>query len=118
MERSWEGRSLVTPKMTAAIVYLSTAASLSCLLLKLPGGPFAGLLSSWESPIEIAGEASPLAFWGASLLVLFRPRFGYVMGLVSGSIALPWFVRMEFSPDTWSSWIFLNGDLNAGSSIQ
>src|SRR5262249_19710152 len=117
MERSWGVRSLVTPKVTAAILYLSTAASLSCLLLKFPGGPFAGLLSSWESPIEIAGEASPLAFWGASALVFFRPRFGYVMGLVSGLIALTWFVRMEFSPDTWSSWIYLNSDPNVDSSI-
>ncbi len=44
----------------------------------------------------------------ASILVFFRHRLGYGLGMAAGLIALPWFVLREISLASWNSWIFLN----------
>jgi hypothetical protein len=105
MDTLWEARLVVTPKLTSAILFLCTAASIEWACLEgipSPFGPFG------TTPIEIAAEASPLAFLCACVLVFFRPRFGYGLGLAAGLAALPWFVRTELSLAPWNSWIFLN----------
>jgi len=97
----------VAGKLTAAVLFLLAGASIvSALLTAL--SPWPGRMSIWDSPLWIAAEASPLVFLSACVLVFFRPRLGYALGLVAGVIALPWFVRSEFMLDPWNSWIFLN----------
>jgi hypothetical protein len=103
MDISWEMRSEATPKLTATAVFLTAAVSMACLFLTIWGMP------SWH-PAEIAAGASPLVFVWASVLVFFRPRWGYSLGLVAGLIALPWLVQIEVAPTTWSSWLFFNSE--------
>jgi hypothetical protein len=105
MDTSWEARLVVAPKLTSAILFLCTAASIACALLEGVPSPFGPV---GTAPMEIAAGASPLAFLCACVLVFFRARFGYGLGLAAGVIALPWFVRTELSLAPWNSWIFLN----------
>jgi hypothetical protein len=105
MGKSWEARLVVKPKLTSAILFLCTAASIAWACLDGVPSPFG---PDGTPPIEIAAEASPLAFLCAGVLVFFRPRSGYGLGLAAGLVALPWFVRTELSLAPWNSWIFLN----------
>lgn len=97
-----------TPKLAALFLFLCTAMSVGGVLLDIPDGPFPGSMSVWDRPAKIAVQASPFVFVCASILVFFRRRFGYGMGLAAGLIALPWFVLTELSLLPWNSWIFLN----------
>ena len=59
-------------------------------------------------PLQVGAAASAPVFLSACLLVFFRPRWGYGLGLVAGLLPLPSFVRIETSDTSWSSWIFFN----------
>jgi len=96
-----------TPALTVAVLFFCTAASISCTFLAIPDMAFPGIMSSWDRPVEVIAEASPLVLICASILV-FRHRLGYGLGLIAGLIALPWFVRTELSLAPWNSWVFLN----------
>ena len=52
---------------------------------------------------------SPVLFLFASVVVLFRPCFGYRLGGTAGVIAVPWFVLTESSMMGGSSWTYVNG---------
>ena len=93
------------PRLTAAILFFCTAASLGWGLWKFLDGAF---LARWDAPAEFAARVSPLLFLCACVLVFFKPRLGYNLGAVAGLIAVPWFVQNEFSPATWNSWVTLN----------
>jgi hypothetical protein len=94
----------VRPRLTAAMLFLCTGASQGWALWKFLGG----FLARWDAPSELAARVSPLLFLGACVLVFFRPHLGYSLGVVAGLIAVPWFVKNEFSPATWNSWVTLN----------
>jgi hypothetical protein len=96
-----------TPTLAAAFLFFCAAVSISSTFFAIPDMPFPGRTSSWERPVEVFAEASPLVFLCASILV-FRHRLGYGLGLIAGLIALPWFVRTELSLAPWNSWVFLN----------
>jgi hypothetical protein len=64
---------------------------------------------SWDAPVEFASAvASPLVFLCACAVVFFGRRIGYGLGLTAGVIFLPWFVRIEFFPAFWNSWVYFN----------
>ena len=74
-------------------------------------------MSSWDRPLELAAEASPLVFLCAAVLVFLRPRLGYALGLAAGLIALPWLARAETLLHPWNSWIFLNSEEAMGPGV-
>ena len=100
-------REGLAPKLTAAILFLLAGVTIAVAFLQRCL-PLSGPASVWDGPLEIAAEVSPLVFFSACVLVFFRPRLGYVLGLAAGLIGLPWFVRTEFMLSYWNSWIFLN----------
>ena len=117
MNRFWGPPSEVAPKLTAAVLFLSTGVVIASTLLAIPSGPFPGNMSRWERPVEIACKLTPLVFLCACSFVFFRTRFGSILGLFSCVIALAWLVRTEFSLAPWNSWIFLNyGDQGGAES--
>jgi hypothetical protein len=99
-------------KPIASALFLCTAVSVGCTLLRTPDGLwFSAVISSAPAAEGVAVLASPLVFLCACVLVLRKPRFGYGMGLLGGLIALPWFLWTEgwfarFSVP--NSWIYLN----------
>jgi hypothetical protein len=110
-----EARDKFVPKLTAAILFFCTGASIGCAFLRLPQGPAFGSLSIWDRPVQVAAGVSPLAFLCACVLVFVRPLFGYGLGVTAGLIALPWFVRAELALSPWNSWIYLNYESPAHS---
>jgi hypothetical protein len=73
-------------KLTAAVIFLCSAISIWWLRASL--GYDDGLDS------RIVG-ASAFALGVASAGIFLRPRLSYWVGLVSGFVALSWFVRIE-----------------------
>ena len=57
---------------------------------------------------KIAVQTSPFLFICASILVFFRRRLGYGIGLAAGLIAVPWLVLTELLLAPSNSWILLN----------
>jgi hypothetical protein len=91
--------------LTAATLYFSAAASMAWISFAIWGPP------DWSRPLQVAAAASAPAFLSACILVFFRPRWGYALGLVAGLLPLPSFVRIETSDTSWSSWVFFNSGM-------
>jgi len=108
MDTSRDAHREIRAKLTAAILFLCTAASIGFAFLKFPQGPVFGIASNWDRAVLIAAAASPLALLFACVLVFFRPRLAYGLGLCAGFTALAWFVRDEVGLGPWNSWIILN----------
>jgi len=104
MEMSRETHPEVIPTLTAAALFLSAAVSMACIFLTIWGMP------SWDHPVEVAAAACPLVFVCACIVIAFRPRLGYCLGLVAGLIALPWLTQIEVADASWSSWVFFNSE--------
>ncbi len=106
-------------KLTAAALFVCAAVSIAWTLLSPTNVASLGGGSSWDRPLEVVADASPLAFLCAAVLLFYRPRFGYHLGLAAGLMALPWFVLTEVSLHWWNSWIFLNSEeaMNAGGAF-
>ena len=98
MDSSGGTRGDFGPRLTAAALFACAALIVSFALLQ--GVPF---LSSRD----LAVLAGPLVFLCACVLVFWRPRFGYALGLFAGLIAVTWLIWTELSFYE-SSWIFLN----------
>jgi len=92
------------PRLAAAILFVCTAACEECALWTFRHG----LLARSYTPAELVACVSPLLFLGACVLLFFRLHAAYSLGAIAGIAAAPWFVRNEFSPATWNSWITLN----------
>jgi hypothetical protein len=87
-------------KLTAAVIFLCSAISIWWLRSSL--GYDDGLDS------RIVG-ASAFALGVASAGIFLRPRLSYWVGLVSGFVALSWFVRIEsWDFPALNSWILFN----------
>jgi hypothetical protein len=97
-----------TTKLTTALLLLCTGVSVGCAFLAIPDGPFSGSTSAWDRPLQIAANSAPLLLLCACIVVFFRPRLGYSLGLVAGAMALPWYIQTEISLAPFNSWIFLN----------
>jgi hypothetical protein len=108
MDASWEVRHAL--KFLTVVIFLSTAVSV-CAFLIIPD-PF---VPSWRGVLGLGAALSPLVFLGACILIFLKPRFGYTLGLLASSIALPFFVSAEVSLAPWNSWIFLNEDSSRGA---
>jgi len=107
MDISWETRREARLKLTA-VLFFCTAISIACAFLTIPDAPLPGGMSGWDRPVEIAAKSSPLMLLCACGLLFFRTRFGHILGLVAGLIALLWLVRTECLLAPWNTWIFLN----------
>jgi hypothetical protein len=66
---------------------------------------FLGL--DWRSLEGIVAAGTALGFVGAAVLVVLRPRRGYLLGLMAGFVALGLLLRREWT-EGWSSWAFFN----------
>ncbi len=87
-------------KVSAAVIFLCAAISITWLLLTLPSG---------YGPASAVVIASAIAFAVASAGVFIRPRLSYLLGAVSGVVALHWFWQIEFGYfPVLSSWIAFN----------
>jgi hypothetical protein len=106
MHRFWKARREIAPKLTAAALFLCTAVSLACMFPKSEIGLHG--IGLFYILVYVAAAASPLVFLCACVLVFFRSRFGYGLGLAAGLMAVPWFVWTELS--LMNSWIVLNSD--------
>ena len=93
------------PRLAAAALFLCTAVIMVCTVLKGPDG-FVGTTSGHRLA-DLAAGACPVIFLYACVMVFLRSRSGYVLGLLSGLIVLPWFVGTELA-FCEGSWIFLN----------
>jgi len=61
-----------------------------------------------------AGLISPLIFALAATAIFFHPKFGYLLGAVSGLGAAAWLFSQEMTAAQGvNSWIYLNGGLTA-----
>ena len=79
-------------KLSAVAVFIAAAVSIACefpYIIDFVHYPTARWI-----PASIAALLSPLAFVGAAVLVFFRPRRGYLLGLAAALLGLPWFVQM------------------------
>jgi hypothetical protein len=105
MHHSWNDNAEAKSKLMASMLFFCVAGGVGSLLLTpLNNVP----PSDWETPAEIAAKMSPFVFSCAGVLILFKPRVGYSLGLIAGLIFLPWFVSNEFSSATRNSWVALN----------
>jgi len=100
-----------TPKL--AITTLLTLAALSFAggFLLSPSGLWGAV--SGNPLVDTAAYGTPLVFMCAGILVFFRPRLGYVLGVLSGVITLLWFIWTESSAAE-SPWVFLNATFVLG----
>ena len=112
-----ETRRQVFSKLSVVAVFVSAAVIIACEFPYIIG--FVNYPTARWVPASIAALVSPLAFMGAAVLVFFRPRFGYRLGLAAALLALPWFVQTEraLQASFGSSWIVFNGALERGSRL-
>jgi hypothetical protein len=106
MDSFGEERSQLMAKLTTVAIFLCAAVSIACMLLQSPNGLADTISEHWTGSAVVA---STLVFLGASILVFYMPRLGYVLGLTAGLAALSWYLRFEFTlgPEM-NSWIVLN----------
>jgi hypothetical protein len=104
-----EIRREATAKIGASFLLFCTFASIACVFLTLPQD-FGPIEIDVDHLTQIAAMASSLVFLLAGVRVFYDPRSGYVLGLLGGFLALPWFVRLElsFGYRFTNSWIALN----------
>lgn len=97
-------------KLTAAVLCLCAAVSIALAVFAAPFGarPVYCDTSGSPWPPQFAAEASPLVFLCSCVLVFFRPRFGYILGLIAGLAALAWLALAEFEAGSRDTWAFLN----------
>ena len=103
MDPSRKVRIDLKSKVTIATLLVLGALSFAGGFLRVPGGLWGAV-----GPVTgIAAYGSPLVFLCAGVVIFLRPRLGYVLGVLSGLIALFWFGWTELS-NYESTWIFLN----------
>ena len=111
MSSSRDVRREVTPKVVAASLFFCTT-TIIFLNLRIP--LLWGDILAWQHLARTAVGVSGVVFSCAGVLIFFRPRFGYILGLVAGLIAMPWFVWSELALEpSWNSWtalIYAPGD--------
>src|SRR2546423_13534239 len=90
----------LAPKLTAVVLFLSAAVSVASVFWTLFGMP------RWDYPAYAATAACPFVFLSGCILILSRPRLGYLLGLIAGLMAIPWIVETELG--VGNSWIVLN----------
>ena len=114
MGRFGEERREVVSKTITALLFLLCMAVIFACITKIPDGPLFDADLQGGRLAQTVARTSPLFFLCACVLVFFRPRFGYILGLFAGLIALPWFVRSELSLDPCNSWVLLIQDQDGG----
>src|SRR5580700_3235689 len=100
MELSSNMRSELMSKVTTAVLLILAS---FCFV----GGFFGTWFAVNGSPLDVAAYGGVLVLICASILVFFRPQWGYGLGTFGGLIALALLVWTESSIGE-SSWIFLN----------
>lgn len=66
----------------------------------------------------LASLLSPVLFLVASVVIVYRPRIAYGLGLAAAVLALAWLVRTELVQSRWaSSWILLNASGTYGVPV-
>ena len=101
-----EARHELSSRLAVVAFFLVTAVSIACEFWYIYPIPY----SSTTTGRFVAGGAalaSPVAFLCACVLVFFRPRAAYGLGLAAGLMGLPWFILAERSSPI-SSWIIFN----------
>ena len=108
-------RGDLTSKLAITTLLMLAALSFAGGFLLSPSGLWGAVTGN--PLVDIAAYGTPLVFMCAGVLVFFRPRLGYVLGVLSGLIALLWFIWTESSVAE-SPWVFLNAtfDLMPGES--
>jgi len=86
----------------AILFFLSGAGIVSLLLL------WRALLSA-QTVVLFASLACPVLFLVASVVIFYRPRVAYGVGLAAAVLALGWLAWTEIAQSPWiNSWILLN----------
>jgi hypothetical protein len=98
-------------KVIAAIVFVLSALGIACLLVLWTA------LREAEIAMLLASLASPVLFLVASVVVFYRPRVAYALGLAAALLALTWLVWTEWVQAPWAnSWILLNASDGHGDA--
>ena len=84
----------VMPRLAITAIFLCTAASIASVFLHVPAGLQGSPRERW---LESAAVAGAVLFLCASVLVFFKPRFGYWFGLLAGLVVAPWYVWTELA---------------------
>jgi hypothetical protein len=94
------GSSRMKSKVVICAIFLFAAGTTVWLLQSIAPG---------DRPSPWIATASALAFLVAAEGIFLRPRFSYVVGLLSGFLALYWFSRIEFREfPALNSWLTFN----------
>lgn len=101
-------------KITVAAFFLVTAVSIGCEFWYIYPIFYSSTTTGrfWAAT---AALTSTFVLLCACVLVFFRPRAAYGLGLVAGLMSLPWFILAESSSQA-SSWIVFNFEWGPGSA--
>jgi hypothetical protein len=116
MSASPEARHEFFSKIAVSAFFLVTAIGIACEFWYVYPIPYP-LTATGPFVAGVAALASPFAFLCACVLVFFRSRAAYGLGLAAGLMGLPWFILAERSSPI-SSWIIFNVALEPGSAAE
>ena len=100
-----QARREFSSKVATSAFFLVTAVTIGCELRYI--NPFPYPLTTVDFVAGVGDLAIPLGFLGACVLVFFRARVAYGLGLAVSAIGLRWFILLErrqrrFSVSSWS----------------
>ncbi len=103
-------RAELAPTISAAVIFLACLAVSIGATLKVPGD------AAFDFPVmtTAAAVASALAFFCAGILIFWKPRPGYCVGLAGGLILSVSLARSESQLAPATTWMLLTAGLNSG----
>jgi hypothetical protein len=112
MDTTRPTRPELAPAIKAAAIFLACLAVSIGATFKVPVGDMFGF------PVLTTSDAvtSGLFFFGAVICLFWKPRLGYCLGLVGGSIVAVSLVRSELELSPATTWMYLTAGLNGGEA--
>ncbi len=103
-------RAELAPTISAAVIFLACLAVSIGATFKVPGD------AVFDFPVmtTAAAVASALAFFCAGILIVWKPRPGYCVGLAGGLILSVSLARSESQLAPATTWMLLTAGLNIG----
>ena len=105
-------RAELAPTINAAVIFLACLAMSIVATFKVPEG------AMLDFPVLTmpAAVASALSFFCAAILIFWKPRLGYCLGLAGGLIVFASLARSESKLAPATTWMLLAVGLNAGQA--
>jgi hypothetical protein len=113
MNGTRQTRAELAPTITAALIFLACLAVVSIgATFKVPDN------AMFDFPVLSmpAAVASALTFLCAGMLIFWKPRLGYCLGMAGGLIVAVSLARSELELAPGTTWMWLTAGLNAGQA--